>query len=293
MEWIKTYLRMLLIAVVAITTPLVINWMILQPQKFEVVGDGTDWLGFWGGYLGSIFTAWIALFVLWRQLKQNHKENEDNRNLQLRILKHSNAQRGLDEIKTRLIDFQVSYNLLIITPIVENIINEKYDKDDINALTKLVRDIDEKALCIKVALNGIKHTNELNKFNKIFTEIYNEYGLLIGDLLFFIDLMRNMPTDAAQIEPYVQYHIDNTNALEEEGVKKLMSQGIDISPSIAFIIEKIGDYLNIKENIRKIMDIRHSEPSAKIATLKEELKDVILNLVNIEQKRIDNILTGE
>lgn len=37
------------------------------------------WLGFWGGYLGSAIMAGVTLYVLDKQLSQNHEENDKNR----------------------------------------------------------------------------------------------------------------------------------------------------------------------------------------------------------------------
>lgn len=77
MDWIKKYWWVLLIGV--IVAPLVINWVILQPQQFDVVGDGTHWLGFWATYISAI-ASFAMVFITWRTLQQmQHQWNEQRR----------------------------------------------------------------------------------------------------------------------------------------------------------------------------------------------------------------------
>lgn len=77
--WIKKYWWVLLIAFVAIVAPLVMNWIILKPQKFQVVGDGTHWLGFWVTYISAI-ASFAMVFITWRSLRQMQLQwNEQKR----------------------------------------------------------------------------------------------------------------------------------------------------------------------------------------------------------------------
>ena len=62
-----------------ILAPVVINFVLQIPAFVQIVGDNTDWLTFWGNYLGGSIGALATLFVLFKTLQQNHEENEENR----------------------------------------------------------------------------------------------------------------------------------------------------------------------------------------------------------------------
>ena len=97
-NFLKKYWWVLLLIILA---PALINWCILQPAIFPFVGCNTDWLNFWGAYVGSILSSIIAFYVLHKQLQQNHKENEENRKLQIFILK----QQWIAELREKMEGF--------------------------------------------------------------------------------------------------------------------------------------------------------------------------------------------
>ena len=70
--------------------PILINILILKPRLFDIVGTSTDWLSFWGGYLGAIISAGVAFTILYIQRKDNKKQNEENRD---ENKKQNNARR--------------------------------------------------------------------------------------------------------------------------------------------------------------------------------------------------------
>lgn len=84
-KFLKKYWWVILAVVLA---PLIINVLILWPAFFCFVGEDTDWLGFWGAYIGTILSSVIAFYVLHKQLEQNHTENCNNRELQISILEY-------------------------------------------------------------------------------------------------------------------------------------------------------------------------------------------------------------
>lgn len=68
----------MLIIVVSFTffilvVPLLLNWLILSEQRFEIVGETTDWLQFWPVYLSAIGTVVMAVATFYT-LKANQKQ---------------------------------------------------------------------------------------------------------------------------------------------------------------------------------------------------------------------------
>ena len=89
-SWVVLAMFMLLIF------PIILNWLILRPAIVEVVGDGTDWLGFWAAYIGAI--ASFAMVVLtWWTLKQSKIQNDALIAQNEEILRNNREQ--LDELK--------------------------------------------------------------------------------------------------------------------------------------------------------------------------------------------------
>ncbi|MFR9496549.1 MAG: hypothetical protein SNG81_09315 [Rikenellaceae bacterium] len=128
--------------VVVIITPVILYYTLTANWGFDKIGGENApaiWLGFWGSFIGAIASfamIVVTLYILSKQLahnqainklnrKSNQINNEENRRLQFDILRQNNAQRDLDDIKVPIANFQVSFNLLSIAPIIENITNKR------------------------------------------------------------------------------------------------------------------------------------------------------------------------
>lgn len=103
-EWLKKYWWAILIILIL---PVAINFALLVPAFSPIVGEDTDWLAFWGGYLGAIISAAVAFIILYIQRKDNERQikdvqkdndtqNKANRNLQINILKYQQEQERLN-----------------------------------------------------------------------------------------------------------------------------------------------------------------------------------------------------
>ena len=85
--------------------------MLLFPAIGPVVGDNVHWLSFWGSYLAALLPTVGAFMILYIQRRDSlgenekrRKENEDNRNLQINILKYQQEMQWLNENREILID---------------------------------------------------------------------------------------------------------------------------------------------------------------------------------------------
>lgn len=74
-----------------------------------------DWLFFWGSYLAALIPTIGAFMILYIQrrdsLEENEKrrkENDENRNLQINILKYQQEMQWLNEKREILVDFALS-----------------------------------------------------------------------------------------------------------------------------------------------------------------------------------------
>lgn len=92
------------VPVILLVVPLLLNFLLLIPTSFKVVGTDTDWLSFWGGYLGAILSAMVAFYVLSKQLAQNQEQNEINRTLNK---EENDANRNL---QVQIMEYQIGLN---------------------------------------------------------------------------------------------------------------------------------------------------------------------------------------
>lgn len=56
-----------------VAVPLLLNWLILQDRRFDVVGEATDWLQFWPVYLSAIGTIAMTI-ATFSALRANQKQ---------------------------------------------------------------------------------------------------------------------------------------------------------------------------------------------------------------------------
>ena len=57
--------------IILVAVPLAVAFMV--SARVLVTDTSNEWIGFWGGYLGSIIGGLITLYVLFRTLKDNKK----------------------------------------------------------------------------------------------------------------------------------------------------------------------------------------------------------------------------
>ena len=118
MKWLKKYWWVIAI----IVAPIAINFILQIPAFVCIIGDNTDWLTFWGSYLGTIISTLTALFVLFRTLQQNHEENEwnrlenekaneQNRQLQIKVLEYQQQMQWLNAFRQASAQYTQIYNI--------------------------------------------------------------------------------------------------------------------------------------------------------------------------------------
>lgn len=95
----KEILLTLIVAFVLI--PLIIAWLL----SFRLINTDTtnEWIGFWGGYLGSIMGGAITLYVMWKtlQTEKNNREREERINYFNNIIHlWAELSEAINEVKT-------------------------------------------------------------------------------------------------------------------------------------------------------------------------------------------------
>ena len=288
LRYIKEYFIQLLLI---IATPLIINTLMVQPILFPITGDSSSWLSFWGSYIGAVLSSAIALYILYKQNQQNHTENIVNRNLQLSVIKYNQELDKLRDLRTALVDFQASFDYMEITNIASKFIDGHFGEEERARLKYLVCDIDEKGFKATLLLDLMSSSNSVNEFNLVYNKIYNRYGLILGELSSFLDLMQDLPQNKSEKRSYIEEHLKYWEIYDKQQKEIVINKIPEFTPqkSISEIIKSHGNYENIEEEASDIVKERLLE-TIKVSSLKENLKECIQNILSEEQNRIYTIL---
>ena len=82
-----------IVILIAIVVPFVINFLILGPALFPTVGTPTDWLAFWGCYLGGMFAAIVGFVTLYYSGKRQNLELQISyKQAELQVLRNQLAE---------------------------------------------------------------------------------------------------------------------------------------------------------------------------------------------------------
>ena len=98
----KYWKEILLVIIVSLVLiPLAIAWTL----SFRLINTDTtnEWIGFWGGYLGSILGGAITLYVMWKtlQIEKSNREREERINYFNNIIHlWAELSESINEIKT-------------------------------------------------------------------------------------------------------------------------------------------------------------------------------------------------
>lgn len=183
--------------------PIVINYILLIPVFLPIVGNNTTWLTFWGNYLSAIISSAVALVVLYRQLMQNQKENEanreankkeneQNRKLQLNILQQQQAYQWLDRFRQASLDYLQIFAINDLKQIAADMQINPMDAH--NALKTIIDRYGKNSFQFYLLCKQDEKTQQL--INKLYP-VYIEYKNILDDIQFaIISVKRNISFDA-------------------------------------------------------------------------------------------------
>ena len=258
----------LIIIIILFAIPFVLNYFILQHQQFEVVGDGTHWLVFWGGYIGSIFGAFVTLYVLQKQIKQNQTENKSNRDLQLDIFKHQQKTQKLNsfrEVSAKFINVFEYDNFVVAV----NTLHNKCHKNSENNKFQFSQNAEEVYNLTKDTMHQV---NEISSIFDLFT--LNEKIDTLSEIKMYKDEYFAIVKDIHNVSNRIFNHSGDIDLSSLNGGKyrvsaKLISLITEddlsnpdcISATVNILRKRYKDAIDIKKNIydRIIEYIREEE----------------------------------
>lgn len=263
---------------IVLLLPALINWLILQPRIINYVGTDVDWLMFWGSYLGAVISAGVAFIILFIQRTDNEKQNEqnrvenqcennNNRTLQLNILKYQQQSHWLDIFRAASLDYCHTFNNNDVI-MVANIM-----WDNPKGAFDLLKSLYNRMIATEAKFSFVRKQDEkTNVMVNDITIVHKEYRQILDDLqwivLYFIETV-----PAAR-------HIGGFNSF-------LQGRNYNVSPKMAPLLH----HQPIGINNRAYFNFIFQNVSQGFELFESKVRDKLYDYIKLEQSSIDNILT--
>lgn len=187
-KFLKAYWWAILMVLIA---PVLLNFIIMIPAFSPIIGKDTDWLSFHGSYIGSLIASLITLYVLYKQLQNNHQENETNRQLQLNILKYEQEKQWLQEMRTVCINNICSYS----NNDVMEICNSFHFSPDLKIILSKIKALMDRLAQTDTAVGFLMPITNIDKsstdFNRHRETAYASYMRTIKDIQTLANFINN------------------------------------------------------------------------------------------------------
>jgi hypothetical protein len=248
----------------------------IQPRICEITGNDTSWLSFWGGYIGSVISSAIALYILWKQLNQNHKENEDNRKLQLKNIEYQQKTQWLNLLRSKLADCYSAFSFNDLNFLVDAILKKENKSDIRNEIKVLLDRMNNDYFSVAILFPENMDSDE-NRLLYEIKKITEEFYAMVSDLDWYVHDVAYLPGG---------FELNESIYKERTDIYILTANKYNLSHN------RIWDI--IKENDYNIFDKHEEIVSNYVDLVFEVLNPInvqkrIVNLIDYEQNRIDNI----
>ena len=241
MKW-KFILLFFVIIIILLAVPVSINYLILNPtpEGFRVADPSNGWLNFFAVYFGSVITALVSFVVLHRTIKNNHKENENNRKLQTAILKYQVNKDKINNTKELFARYIYSLDYFGIKSLAKTFDNNK--RAYFGSIRQLMENTSIAFQMLDFELADFKDPKEKQYKDSINTFRFR-YNDLLMDLLWMLQPYNLKGTDDENREAYI------------ERLNECQAQTTDTENDINRIWNIIPKYdYKVKENCHKIIN---------------------------------------
>lgn len=252
---------------IALLCPIALNYILLIPLNANIVGNSTHWLSFWGGYLGAIISSTVAFIILYVQYKNNSKENENNRQLQVSVLLYQQESLWLNNLREAMINNLKWYHTNHLID-VDNSISKNNDVyQTINQIGELIDNLINSDTLVRTMMPKCDNRIQLNRYNEKRNSSYNKYMDVLLDLQIITSIICN------------KLHKTNLD-------KAAINWRNAASKELLDYIEQSNDDLTIN------IDVFLNNRIESCNDLFEELRTTIIDCLSAEQKRIDSIVNS-
>ena len=197
-ELLKKYPKTITIAIILLfLLPIVIDLITVCPAFYPklVAGEQSDWINFFAVLSGSLISAFVSFYILYKTIEtnkreselnrqDNHTENEENRKRLEAVFNYQAEKDNFQTAKEYVARFDLAVDCfeLSFVPMYCRLNKE----DTLFRLKQFMKDISSAHSLLEFYLNDYNNDVE-REYKEYFKEFCHEENVLIGDILWIID----------------------------------------------------------------------------------------------------------
>ena len=222
--------HLLYIFLIIAITPIVTNYILTREIicNYDVAGTGVDWINFYGSFLGSALSAFIAYYVLLKTIENENREN-------LKRQKRQELDWLRDDLSERISKLEVTdvFRALLYNGDLD--INQELER-----LTNLLYEYK-----VKTNSSMLKYGTQDDEECK---EFFDEYNTLITDICIATNKMMTI------LSKYM-YNSDKEGMMRDLSVMKVVMEELNKRPQ--FVYKRAETYYIAKK--RELEKIENQE----------------------------------
>ena len=222
---------LLLICVAILAVPIFVNYILTREVicNYNVAGTGVDWINFYGAFLGSTLSAFVAYYILLKTIENENRENlKREKRIELEWLRNDLSER------ISKIEITDIFRILLYNGDVD--INQELER-----LTNLLYEY-------KVKTNSSMLKYGMQNDDEKCKEFFDEYNTLITDMCIAINKMM------AILAKYM-YNSDKDAMIKDLSVMKVVMEELNKRPQ--FVYKRAEAYYIAKK--RELEALYHNQ----------------------------------
>lgn len=180
------------VGIALICIPILLSVACYFSMPYFNQAGSSAWLSFWGGYLGSGIMAGVTLYVLEKQLSQNHSENEANRHMQLNTIAYQTYMDWINKLQNSLANLNTILDIRHLSGIAEILNDNSLGKGAENKykIIEICKDFQNRFIneykSFELILINKDDKEEKYYRNKI-KEVIDSFSYLIEDIIILVE----------------------------------------------------------------------------------------------------------
>lgn len=214
-ELLKKYPKTITIAFILLfLLPIVIDLITVCPAFYPklVAGEQSDWINFFAVFSGSLISAFVSFYILYKTIEankiesalnrqDNHTENEGNRKSLEAFFKYQAEKDTFQTAKEYVARFDLAVDCfeLGFVPMYCRLNKE----DTLFHLKQFMKDLSNAHSLLEFYLNDYNNDVE-REYKEYFKEFCHEENVLIGDILWIIDYWIHQGNDDQNRDLFIE-----------------------------------------------------------------------------------------
>lgn len=229
--------------------------------------------------VGAIATAVAVIVALFANYRTN-KNNEENRKLQVALLRQQRAQKKLDEMVQNVISLNKMMRPLDVLHYSSRFVEEKFTQEDRSYLESLA--VDDESMMTKISVREAVWTDDsVRAVLTCLHELRKNYGLWSRSVMMLFQYKRDYKGFGAW------YFGEDVPKVVKEMLDKCVACDPEYNNFAKSVLEAECDFY---EKAKSVLKVFGPEMAKRIQHQKNKLEKELREFVRVEQKRIDDMV---